>query len=172
MIAPYIIGSSFLSLWRGNARVNGSVLKLLLFMARPGFIFGMLICRLSAGEDVFGDARRSSHFSAPVSIRTFIGDVFCSGFLSGDPFLENPCRSLSSRLHFGRGAARARTVLARLMANGRFTAGANHPRPLWGGFFFLLGFQRWRWKRSVLIVRPSSHQNPQDTFGAAAWNQS
>ena len=152
MIAPYIIGSSFRHV-AGMPELIG-MYSTSLFYGAPGFIFGMLYADYQRVKMYFVRTSKLA-FLARGSIA--LSSVYLLGFFGQQIIFGNP--AVRFILGFIDGGRRAQELVSQVDANGAFTAGATILAS-----FGLLGFQRWREERSVLITVRQAIQNPQDTL--------
>jgi len=152
LIAPYIIGSSFCQV-AGMPELVGMYSTSLIYGA-PGLIFGML----------YADYQRVKLYFARTSKLAFmarggiaLSSVYLLGYFGQQIIFENP--GVRFILGFIDGGRRAQELVSQVDSSGAFTAGVTILAS-----FGLLGFERWREERRVLIADRQAIQNNQDTL--------
>jgi len=152
LIAPYIIGSSFRQV-AGMPELVGMYSTSLIYGA-PGLIFGML----------YADYQRVKLYFARTSKLAFmarggiaLSSVYLLGYFGQQIIFENP--GVRFILGFIDGGRRAQELVSQVDSSGAFTAGVTILAS-----FGLLGFERWREERRVLIADRQAIQNNQDTL--------
>jgi hypothetical protein len=152
LIAPYIIGSSFRHV-AGMPELVGMYSTSLIYGA-PGLIFGML----------YADYQRVKMYFARTSKLAFmarggiaLSSVYLLGYFGQQIIFDNP--GVRFILGFIDGGQRAQELVSQVDRSGAFTAGITILAS-----FGLLGFERWREERRVLIADRQTIQNNHDTL--------
>jgi len=152
LIAPYIIGSSFRHV-AGMPELVGMYSTSLIYGA-PGLIFGML----------YADYQRVKLYFARTSKLAFmarggiaLSSVYLLGYFGQQIIFDNP--GVRFILGFIDGGRRAQELVSQVDSSGAFTAGATILAS-----FGVLGIQRWREERSVLIANRQATANNQETL--------